>query len=122
MIPHYLRFARAVALVSVALPVPVLAGECLSACVGGPGGPEQTSSSGSSGSSGSGTSGGGTSSGEPVVVTTGVVGAPPHDAGIVSPPGVRVCPSPCDAGGNGGPALGLPELPETWDLPRSVPA
>ena len=42
----------------------------------------------------------------------------------INPPGVRICPSPCgatDAGGDGGPGFGLPELPEEWE-PRSVPA
>jgi hypothetical protein len=124
-IPHYLRFARALAMVSVALPAPTIAAHLLAGCTGGPGTP-------------------GTETQEPEPLpssTTPATGTQPAPSQTVTPPptgvqrapgvqpapgvsaiptgsgggGIQVCPS-CDGGSadSGGPSRGTPELPASW--------
>lgn len=128
MPPRYLRFARTLALVSTALPAPVIAEELLLGCGGevvpsdeGPGPTAGTSSGYATGTSSG--PGYGTSSGP--YLGMGTSGAPGY--GTSGGPWLGTRPAPeqdsgqddaadaiADAGDGGGPGGGIPELPATW--------
>lgn len=103
MPPRYLRFARALVLVSTALPAPVIAAELLLGvgCESDP--PDQgvRFEGSSSGTSGAPAPGYGTSSGPAL----GTQPAPEVDSGQDAI---------ADAGDGGGPGGGIPELPASW--------
>lgn len=107
-VPHYLRFVRALAVVSATLPVPiVLVAAHLAGC-----------SSGSSGSSG------GPSLGVQACPADecGVRGVPADAAGMDAAPDGNLVGDASDGGGDsgdasddgGGPSRGTPELPAAW--------